>query len=42
LRECRRVENGLPVYGFRSEFLKMLRSQQVWWLVSGYVSFYCI
>jgi ATP-dependent RNA helicase DHX8/PRP22 len=29
LRECRRVENGLPVYGFRSEFLKMLRSQQV-------------
>lgn len=29
LRECRRVENGLPIYGFRSEILKMLHSQQV-------------
>lgn len=28
-RECRRVENGLPIYGFRSEILKMLHSQQV-------------
>ncbi|KAJ6691124.1 ATP-DEPENDENT RNA HELICASE DEAH12 CHLOROPLASTIC-LIKE [Salix koriyanagi] len=29
LREFRRVENGLPIYGFRSEILKMLHSQQV-------------
>ncbi|CAK7328502.1 unnamed protein product [Dovyalis caffra] len=27
-RECRRLENGLPIYGFRSEILKMLHSQQ--------------
>ncbi|KAJ6959411.1 hypothetical protein D5086_030290 [Populus alba] len=33
LRECRRVENGLPIYGFRSEFLKMLHSQQVMVLI---------
>ncbi|KAJ7013565.1 hypothetical protein NC653_003274 [Populus alba x Populus x berolinensis] len=29
IRECRRVENGLPIYGFRSEILKMLHSQQI-------------
>lgn len=33
LRECRRVENGLPIYGFRSEFLKMLHSQQLMVLI---------
>lgn len=33
LRECRRVENGLPIYGFRSEILKMLHSQQVMVLI---------
>ncbi|KAG6793199.1 hypothetical protein POTOM_002393 [Populus tomentosa] len=32
-RECRRVENGLPIYGFRSEILKMLHSQQEYALI---------
>ncbi|XP_050210057.1 ATP-dependent RNA helicase DEAH11, chloroplastic-like [Mercurialis annua] len=29
LRECRRVEDGLPMYGFRREILRQIHSQQV-------------
>ncbi|KAJ4848948.1 hypothetical protein Tsubulata_034184 [Turnera subulata] len=29
LRECRRLEDGLPIYGYRSDILQTLHSQQV-------------
>ncbi|KDP40932.1 hypothetical protein JCGZ_24931 [Jatropha curcas] len=33
LRECRRLENGLPIYGFRREILQQMHLQQVMILV---------
>ncbi|KAL6955210.1 RNA helicase [Sarracenia purpurea var. burkii] len=37
IRECRRLDDGLPIYGFRVEILRKLLSEQVCHCISGFI-----